>query len=237
MVDSMMPRGFAERFMDLSAARRAVREVLYVPKYLPFVTKMIVSREGIAYLQQTARRWLAFNPVSGQRHLIEVPTGIELQDADGDRLVGIRRDANSLEIADLRIPRLCLEDVVRCPTPLPPAPSPLQSRTSPLAGESVHAATAPRDSVLVVQAIRTFLPAVETQLLAQNMIVILIDERETAIDASMGIGLTGYDLLKSRHPGLERKTASTEIREFAPGEVMKTAIRVAFIRMRAGTAP
>ena len=103
MVDSTMPTRFADRFENLSAARRAVREVLFVPETLPFASKLIASDDGRLYIKNSERDWLVFDATRKLSWTLVLPDGVRLEDARGERLLGIRTARNGAsEIVELR---------------------------------------------------------------------------------------------------------------------------------------
>ena len=67
----------------------------------------------------------------------------------------------------------------------------------------------------------------------ESSLIIVLDVRDSVIDAASGAGLLPRDELLQRHPDLERQTSMMEIHDFSAGDLTPGRLRVVFWRIRA----
>ncbi|MEO7043578.1 MAG: hypothetical protein ABI035_15050 [Gemmatimonadaceae bacterium] len=84
---------------SVANARRAIREVLYVPDSLPAISQVVVSGEGRVWLAHTAttgtQLWTILDSDGAVSREIGIPADIHVVDVSNRWIIGIREDRDS----------------------------------------------------------------------------------------------------------------------------------------------
>lgn len=96
MLDSLETRDIVAAYEGRAAARRAVREVLFVPDSLPPISRVVVAHNGEVWLGHTVtsdkQLWTILDADGSSDFEVATPSSVRVEDVSGDWIVGVRAD-------------------------------------------------------------------------------------------------------------------------------------------------
>jgi len=102
--------GLESAFGSAVAAREALREVLFRPRFLPPASGVVAGRDGTTWVQReddsAGTRWDVFSGTGERTRAVRGPAGLTLYDVSPARALGLLRRGEETELVELAVERL-----------------------------------------------------------------------------------------------------------------------------------